>query len=467
AAVIAIGVGITHGEYLEGIGIVIAILLATVLAFLNEYRANQEFDILNKVSDDVPVKVIRDGQYITVARKDLVVGDIVLIEAGEEVPADVQVLEAVSLQIDESRLTGESVPVTKYSKDNVPESVAAEATYPPDKLLRGTMVSDGHGVGELTAVGDSTEIGKTARAAAEETEEETPLNIQLERLSKIIGVVGFSIAVLIYVALVIRSVIKQELVLSTENWIFTGVLVSGVSVALVRVWLPVVYDGFELAGRETSPPEWLENDSFVGWVKSFLLGGVVFGLAVLGFYFAGILPLEPSKWLPAAAVEELLKYFMISVTIIVVAVPEGLAMSVTLSLAYSMRKMMAENNLVRRMHACETIGAATVICSDKTGTLTLNEMRVFDLDFTAIKDKTFTKSSAMESEKLLIEAIAGNTTAHLSKKAGEVVKPLGNPTEGALLLWLDEKGLNYMAERESFVIDHNSLSQQKGSTWPR
>ncbi|MBC7910086.1 MAG: haloacid dehalogenase, partial [Pyrinomonadaceae bacterium] len=181
AAVIAISVGVFHGEYLEGIGIVIAILLATILAFLNEYKANKEFDILNRVNDEVLVKVIRNGEYTTVPRKDIVVSDIALVELGEEIPADGEVLEAVSLQVDESRLTGESLSVTKVAKDQVQDLAGQdELAYPPDRILHGTIAKDGHGIMEVTAVGDATEIGKTARAAAEETGEETPLNIQLE-----------------------------------------------------------------------------------------------------------------------------------------------------------------------------------------------------------------------------------------------------------------------------------------------
>ena len=169
AAVIAIGVGIIDGKYFEGIGIIVAILLATILAFLNEYKANKEFDILNQVSDEVPVKVIRESKYTTVHRKDLVVGDIVLVEVGEETPADGEVLEAVSLQVDESRLTGESLSATKVPKDNVHSAALSETAYPFHRVLRSTMVTDGHGIVKVEAVGDSSEIGKTARAAAEET----------------------------------------------------------------------------------------------------------------------------------------------------------------------------------------------------------------------------------------------------------------------------------------------------------
>lgn len=455
AAVIAIGVGIAEGEYLEGIGIVVAILLATVLAFLNEYQANKEFDILNQVSDDVPVKVIRDGAYTTVPRKEIVVGDLVLLEAGEETPADGRLIEAVSLQIDESRLTGESVPASKVATEDLAKiSSHHEGAYPRDKVLRGTFASDGHGIIEIAAVGDGTEIGQTARAAAEETGEETPLNKQLEGLSKVIGVVGFGIAALTYTALTARGVITGDLKLAQDQWIFMGILVVAVLIALAKVWLPIFYDGLELAGSQAEAPEWLEDEGIGGWAKT-VGGGIVFFAVVAGIAFgANLIPQDPKLWFEPHVTKELIKYFMIAVTIIVVAVPEGLAMSVTLSLAYSMKKMTRENNLVRRMHACETIGAATVICSDKTGTLTMNEMRVFEMRFPAFSNKLLSSSLSTDLEKLIAESISVNSTANLSKKPGENPKALGNPTEGALLLWVDEAGVDYNQKRAQFHIDH-------------
>jgi Ca2+-transporting ATPase len=451
AAVIAIGVGIIDGKYFEGIGIIVAILLATILAFLNEYKANKEFDILNQVSDEVPVKVIRESKYTTVHRKDLVVGDIVLVEVGEETPADGEVLEAVSLQVDESRLTGESLSATKVPKDNVHSAALSETAYPFHRVLRSTMVTDGHGIVKVEAVGDSSEIGKTARAAAEETGEETPLNAQLVRLSKLIGVIGFLVATLIYVALVVRGVVLGELILTSQQWFFTGLLVTSVLLGLIRVWLPVVYDAFELMGKEVEPPAWLENDSLAGWAKTIALGLAVFLIGLGIGYGLRLIPSSPSSWIPYHVGEEFLVYFMIAVTIIVVAVPEGLAMSVTLSLAYSMRKMTASNNLVRRMHACETIGAATVICSDKTGTLTLNEMRLQEVEVPALQSNGISKPSDF-ARMLLAEAIAANTTAHLSRSSDEAATILGNPTEGALLLWLEEQGIDYVISRDSFSV---------------
>jgi Ca2+-transporting ATPase len=454
AAIIAIGVGIADGKYAEGIGIILAVALATTLAFLNEYKANKEFDILNQVNDEVPVKVIRDGHITTVPKKDLVVGDIALVELGEEIPADGQILEAVSFHVNEACLTGESLPVQKVSREEVAIQPIEETAYARDRLYRGTMVADGHGIMQISAVGDTTEVGKTARTAAEETEEETPLNIQLERLSKLIGVVGFTVAALIYIALVIRDIFTGELQLSLHQWYFVGVLKIAVIVALVRVWLPILYDGFELFGKELEAPDWLENDSLIAWAKT---AGIGLGILLIGTFFGYLVGLTPGtseSWIPAEIGRNFLTYFMIAVTIIVVAVPEGLAMSVTLSLAYSMRKMTAANNLVRRMHACETIGAATVICSDKTGTLTLNQMQVHEVSFPCLgENSTLTKEQRTQGERLIIEAIAANTTAHLDRSSGTSV-PLGNPTEGALLLWLENLGIDYVLQRDEFPVSY-------------
>jgi Ca2+-transporting ATPase len=452
AAVIAIGVGAADGRFVEGIGIITAVFLATALAFINEFKANQEFDILNRVNDEVPVKVIRNGAYGPVPRKDLVVGDIVLVELGEEIPADGRVLEAVVMQVDESKFTGESLPVSKTDGEAAVSDSSAKSTIPPNVLLRGAMVVDGHGVMEVVAVGDHTEIGKTARAAAEETGEETPLNHQLERLSKLIGVVGLGIAALTFIALVVRGAITGELNLAAGQWYFASILAVGVMAALSRVWLPIVYDGMEFIRGEASRPAWLEAEGFVPWLKTVGLALVVFGALVGGSVALGVLPKAPADWIPGVAAKEFLAYFMIAVTLIVVAVPEGLAMSVTLSLAYSMRKMTASNNLVRRMHACETIGAATVICSDKTGTLTLNEMRLHAAEFPCLEGKAAAERMTGEIGPLIAEAISANSTANLSRRADGPTCSLGNPTEGALLLWLEEHKLDYLHHRDRFSI---------------
>jgi Ca2+-transporting ATPase len=433
AAAVAIAVGATEGHFAEGIGIIVAVFLATGLAFINEFRAAREFDILNRTSDDVPVTIRRAGNFTTVPRRDVVVGDIVQVEVGAEIPADGKLIEAVGLQVNESRLTGESRPSEKHL-DPVHHD---ESAYAPDHLLRGTTVVDGYGLFEVIAVGDRTQIGQTARAAAEDTGTETPLNRQLDRLSQLIGVVGFGISLLTFIALVTRDVLIGALSLTGQQWSVVGVFAVAFNVAFVRVWLPILFDGLRLCGWKGKRPAWLESEGVRGWLVTLGLGA---GLIVVGALFGWLLggwPARPTEWLPASTVNEFLAYFMIAVTIVVVAVPEGLAMSVTLSLAYSMRKMTASNCLVRRLHACETIGAATVICSDKTGTLTMNEMRVAATEFTG-------------SAELISEAIAANSTAQLDR-SGNVLTVVGNPTEGALLLWLAEKGVDYHPIRDAFV----------------
>lgn len=445
AAVIAIAVGIADGKYFEGAGIIVAVLLATTLAFLNEYKARREFDILNRVHEDELVKVIRGFNYLTVPCRDVVVGDLVLVESGEETPADGELLEAMSLRVDEAALTGEAIPVSKHTNGPGPSLAREERTFPADRLLLGTKVMDGHGVMRVTAVGDSTELGKTARAAAEFTGKVTPLNEQLERLSKMIGVVGFAVATFLFIALCVRDVLSGDILLTGGQWAFAALLSAAAAVALVRVWLPIVYDGLELTGFGAEPPAWLENDSLAGWLKTFGAGGALLVAGTAAGYFGGLMPVNISEWVPRRAAGQFLNFFMVAVTVIVVAVPEGLAMSVTLSLAYSMRRMTASNNLVRRMHACETIGAATVICSDKTGTLTLNEMRVHAVEVPTLE------GSDGRASALLAEAVAANTTAQLSRGDG-VSKPLGNPTEGALLMWLEERGGDYVLLRDAFRV---------------
>lgn len=452
AAVVAIGVGAMHGEYLEGLGILAAVFLATILAFVNEHRANKEFDILNAVNDEVPLRVLRDGEFKTVPKHEIVVGDLVLIEAGEEVPADGRLVEAVSLSVNESGLTGESEPVQKLTADSPNFAALSARTYGNDMVLRGCMVLDGHGMFEVSKVGDSTEIGQTVRAAAEETGDETPLNIQLERLSKVIGVVGLVVAVTLFAALVVRGLVSKELVLTTPQAILLGLIGIGGAVASLRIWLPMVYDGLEMV-LGIQAPEWLEaelSSSEAMWQRAKLIGSgiLIVVVGVLALRLTGSVSNDFGKWLPADVVEQFIGFFMVAVTIIVVAVPEGLAMSVTLSLAYSMRRMTAANTLVRKMHACETIGAATVICSDKTGTLTMNEMRVFEAVYPSLKGSL---NPADPNHQLIIENIATNTTAHLSREEGSI-KGLGNPTESALLLWLNAQQVDYVIARDSFHL---------------
>jgi Ca2+-transporting ATPase len=453
AAVIATLAGAYHGDYIEGIGILLAIILSTFLGFWNEYRANREFELLNKVDDDIPYKAIRDGAVVTVPKRDIVVGDVLLVELGEEVPADGMLLEAVNLQIDESRLTGESVPVNKKVIDQAAPTQHEELAYAANQLLRGTFVSDGRGVLQVTAVGDHTDIGKTARAASEENTDLTPLNKQLHKLSQLIGVIGLGFAVFTFFGLLFQAWAERKIVLPAEQWAFVALLVTSVFVALIRVWLPMVYNGFELLKWKVPAPGWLMNESLANWIGALFAGAILFWLGIFAFTSLGWMTYSPSTWLSGVAAEKLLKYFMVSVTIIVVAVPEGLAMSVTLALAYSMRRMTASNNLVRQMHACETIGAATVICTDKTGTLTMNQMRTHGIHVPALVDKAtstlMTEWKEQPVGKLLMEALSVNSTAHLSKEKDEVTA-VGNPTEAATILWLHEQGVDYASWRVRF-----------------
>lgn len=450
AAFLAIGVGIIDGTYIEGIGIIVAILLATFVAFINEYNANKEFDILNQSNNEEPIEVWRDEHFTTIPKKDIVVGDLVVVETGQEVAADGNLVEAVTMQVDESKLTGEDRPVKKIASSELGENTQSDTAYPADKLLRGTILVNGHGMYKVTAVGDSTEIGGTAKAIQSIETVESPLNIQLDRLSRLIGVLGLLVAVLIDVALVVRGIITQALVLSFGQWYFFSILVISAVIALICIWLPIVYDGLELTGKDIEPPEWLEDSDLKAWLGTIAIGLGVFGAGIGLGYGLNWLPASPQDWLPASVASEFLTYFMIAVAVIVVAVPEGLALSVTLSLAYSMQKMTKQNNLVRSMNACETIGSSTVICSDKTGTLTQNKMVVTEVKFPGITNKD-SDLNTTEIGKLIIEAISVNSTANLNR-AKEEASVIGNPTEGALILWIENQGIDYLQQRNAFEI---------------
>lgn len=352
ATVLSMITGYFHGSMVESFGILLAVFLATFLSFINEYRAGKEFDILNRINDVTLVKVYRNGTVTQVPKNELVVGDIVIVTQGDEIPADGKLLDTMELSVNESSLNGESVA---SRKTHVPTTDFA-GTYSPNCIYRGTTVTEGDGVMEVTAVGDSTEIGKTARQAAELTGTKTPLNRQLDKLSGVIGKIGFIVAGLTFAALIIRD----------------------------------------------------------------------YALGILTFSFT------------LDNLTLLLSFFMIAVTLIVVAVPEGLAMSVTLSLAYSMRKMTAGNTLVRKMHACETMGATTAICTDKTGTLTQNKMQV--QYFSSVADENFAKEVSL------------NSTALLETNTDGALSAVGNPTEGALLLFIEEKGYSYKKYREEYKI---------------
>lgn len=380
AAVFSLIISVIENEYAETIGIIAAILLATGIGFYFEYDANKKFDLLNAVTEETLVKVIRNGRIQEIPRKDVVVGDIVVLETGEEIPADGELIEAISLQVNESNLTGEPV----INKTIIEADFDEEATYASNLVMRGTTVVDGHGSMKVLRVGDATEIGKVARQSTEQTTEPTPLNIQLTKLANLIGKIGFTVAGLAFLIFFIKDV--------------------------------VLYFDF---------------GALNGW----------------------------HDWLPV--LERTLKYFMMAVTLIVVAVPEGLPMSVTLSLALNMRRMLATNNLVRKMHACETMGAITVICTDKTGTLTQNLMQVHEPNFYGLKDGG--KLADDDISRLIAEGISANSTAFLEETGeGEKPKGVGNPTEVALLLWLNSQKHNYLELREGArVLDQLTFSTER------
>lgn len=380
AAVFSLIISIVENEYAETIGIITAILLATGIGFFFEYDANKKFDLLNAVNEETLVKVIRNGHIQEIPRKDVVVGDIVMLETGEEIPADGLLLEAISLQVNESNLTGEPI----INKTVIEADFDEEATYASNLMMRGTTVVDGHGSMQVLKVGDATEIGKVAKQSTEENLEPTPLNIQLTKLANLIGKIGFTVAGLAFAIFFIKDIVLFYEFSSLKNW---------------HDWLPVL--------------------------------------------------------------EQTLKYFMMAVTLIVVAVPEGLPMSVTLSLALNMRRMLSTNNLVRKMHACETMGAITVICTDKTGTLTQNRMQVHEANFYGIKNSKDLGDD--EISKLIAEGISVNSTAFLEEATyNEAPKGVGNPTEVALLLWLNSQDKNYLSLRnDAQVIDQLTFSTER------
>jgi len=362
AAVASLALAFFHKDFIETIGIVLAIILATTIGFYFERDAAKKFDVLTALGEESPVKVRRNGTVTEIPRKDVVVGDVIIIEVGDEIPADGKLIASTDLQIDESSLTGEPIISKHVVTDETPSD--KEATYPSDTVLRSTMVMNGNGVAVVTAVGDSTEIGKVARKATEMTAVKTPLNIQLGKLAKLISKIGTGVSVSAFVIFLTHDIMTN--------------------------------------------PLWQGTD-----------------------------------YLKMAEVT--LNYFMMAVTLIVMAVPEGLPMAVTLALALNMRRMLKSNNLVRKLHACETMGAATVICTDKTGTLTQNRMQVADMVVTA-------------HEELMASAIALNTTANIDNEG----KGIGNPTEVALLLRLRDKGTDYAEMRRTAEIkDRQPFSTER------
>lgn len=347
AAFVSLILAFIEKNFMETIGIFVAVFLATTVGFYFERDAAKKFNLLTALSEEQPVKVRRNGKVMEIPRHDVVVGDIVLVEVGDEVPADGELIVCNDLQINESALTGE--PVAEKSLEG-----GGDGAYPRNVILRSTMVMNGRGEFVVTAVGDATEIGKVAKKSTEQTSVETPLHMQLDKLAKMISKVGSVVSVAAFFIFLIHDILTN--------------------------------------------PAWGGKDYF---------------------YMAEIV----------------LKYFMMAVTLIVMAVPEGLPMAITLSLALNMRRMLKSNNLVRKLHACETMGAVTVICTDKTGTLTQNKMQVSALEL------------KQGDETLLDTAIALNSTAELNEG-----KPIGNPTESALLLWLDAQGKDYEELRKQVNV---------------
>ena len=347
AAFVSLILAFIEKNFMETIGIFVAVFLATTVGFYFERDAAKKFNLLTALSEEQPVKVRRNGKVMEIPRHDVVVGDVVLVEVGDEVPADGELIVCNDLQINESTLTGE--PVTEKSLEG-----GGDGAYPRNVILRSTMVMNGRGEFVVTAVGDATEIGKVAKKSTEQTSVETPLHMQLDKLAKMISKVGSVVSVAAFFIFLIHDILTN--------------------------------------------PAWGGKDYF---------------------YMAEIV----------------LNYFMMAVTLIVMAVPEGLPMAITLSLALNMRRMLKSNNLVRKLHACETMGAVTVICTDKTGTLTQNKMQVSTLEL------------KQGDEALLDTAIALNSTAELNDG-----KPIGNPTESALLLWLDAQGKDYEELRKQVNV---------------
>lgn len=396
----------TFSVFFEPVGIFVAILLATGLAFIFELKADKEFSILNQVNDDEPVKVIRNGHTIEIPKKDVVVQDIVIIETGCEIPADGELIDAVTLTVDESTLTGE----VSCAKTTDEVEFDKDATYPSNHVMKGTKVLEGHGIMKVFAVGDKTENGKVFEEAQIDDSVKTPLNEQLDGLGDLITNVSYAFAAVIIVGKLLLY--------------FDWAPIAWTLLLPVVVFFYLVIKKFE-------------SFSTSACIASIVGFGVVFIAMVIGI-FNILTPDQDFSHLLSYTLQTL----MIAVTLVVVAVPEGLPMAVTLSLAYSMRRMLQSNNLVRKMHACETMGATTVICTDKTGTLTQNKMTVSSTSFFGLTDQVLAKNDEMST--LIVEGISVNSTAALD---GD--KVVGNPTEGALLLWLKKHGINYSEIKSS------------------
>lgn len=448
AVVLSLIIAFIHEDFTEVIGVALAVILATSIGFWFEWDASRKFDILNALGDEAMVKVRRNGEIIEIYKKDVVVNDVVLLESGEEVPADGELLVSVSLMINESTLTGEP----SISKTTDSQYFKKDATYPSNHLLRGTTVIEGNCEMKVLRVGDKTEFGKVTRLATQKSEEKTPLTHQLDNLARLISVIGAIFSFAVFVTLYLKGLFfSNDVYPLGQSLMLIGLLVSLI-IMFGRVWLKVIADANALAHHIVKSPVYFAK---LGWVFWILCGIVVFCLFGFIAKGAGINPLEFSSWMNSNIAKDILSYFMIAVTLIVVAVPEGLPMSVTLSLALNMRRMLKTNNLVRKMHASETMGAITVICTDKTGTLTQNQMRVSHAEF------FISEGNAISSDKegmIVEEAISVNTTAHLDRKQTPV-KTIGNPTEASLLLWLEDNRVDYMKRRlDVKVIDQITFS---------
>ena len=444
AALLSLIIAVIHNDYIETIGIIVAILLATGIGFWFEYDASRKFDVLNSVNDDTPVRVLRNGRVTEIGKKEVVVGDVVLLETGEEIPADGELAEATHLIVNESTLTGEP----SISKTVDETQFKSDATYPSNRVYRGTTVLEGHGVMRVTEVGDATEYGRVARASGEKSEEKTPLTLQLEKLAGVIGVAGFALAFLTFVLLFVKDILHSpDADDPSAIWLLVTLLVTG-GLLLAKVWLPIVNDGVRLVRKDDRYRLPLLNRGWLFWsAVALAFAAVTAGI----FALAGVNVFRAESWVSFETLRAVLNHFMIAVTLIVVAVPEGLPMSVTLSLALNMRRMLKSNNLVRKMHACETMGAINVICTDKTGTLTRNQMRVADMLL-----------YCDAAHPLLAEGIAVNSTAHLDRTDAAQVRTIGNPTEAALLLWLDGRGTDYAALRAAYpMTDQITFSTQR------
>jgi P-type Ca2+ transporter type 2C len=445
AAVIAIGIGFYTGSFIDGVGIIVAILLATFLAAINEYRASKEFEILLKYNEEKQVVVIRNGVKTLVDKKDIVVGDLVILTEGYEVPADGEIVDSELFKVDESTVTGEAEPFTKMSKVKA-EGKIFDRAFKPYELFRSSTVVEGTCIMKVTGVGNSTEIGKTLKEVIEEEDVQTPLNKQLEKLSKLIGVVGFSVAFLTFMALFLRNVIvNEEFNFTHPQWYFLNVVFIGGLILLYKVWMPIVYDAFDLLGKEKDCPDDIENNDIKTWAKYIFYGLIFIAVFLSVPVLIGIVEAYNSYWIGVNVINLLIEFFMIAAVLIVVAVPEGLVMSVVLSQSYNMRKMKKEYTLVRKNSATETMGAATVICTDKTGTLTENRMSVSEFNMKLPHD-----------HPVVIGSVVLNSTASLeirSENGSRLVKRIGNHTEAALINYLyDSYAIDVEEIRQSFEV---------------